>query len=224
MSIKHRIVSHIVSQFHNPRGILGRVAGWIMGTRPSNVERTRWAVELLDVQPEHHVLEIGFGPGVGIEALAERATDGVVWGIDHSALMVRIAGKRNVWAATAGRVRLMLGSVETLPDLEPLDRILAVNNAGMWPDPPARLRELRDRLRPGGVLMIVSQPRHGGANADDTRRAAAGMADQLAAAGFTDLQTDFLETLDPPVAAVRGVRPAAAGATSSLTAETSAVR
>lgn len=217
MSIKHRIISHVVSQFHQPRGVLGRVAGRIMSTRPSNVQRTRWAVDLLDVHPDHHVLEIGFGPGVGIEALAERATKGVVWGIDHSALMVRTANKRNVSAATAGRVRLMLGSVEDLPDLGPLDRSLAVNNAGMWPDPPTRLRELRDRLRPGGILMLVSQPRHGGADADDTRRAAEELGAVLTTAGFVDLRTEILDTLDPPVAAVSGSRPApehdAAGST-----------
>src|SRR5215204_6310302 len=175
MSIKHRIVS----QFHHPRGVLGRVAGWIMATRPSNLQRTRWAVDLLDVRPDDHVLEIGFGPGVGIEALAERAPRGVVWGIDHSALMVRTATKRNVRAATAGRVRLVLGSVEDLPDVGPLDRILAVNNAGMWPDPPTRLRELRARLRPGGVILLASQPRHGGATADDTRRAGDELAELL---------------------------------------------
>jgi SAM-dependent methyltransferase len=214
MSTKQRLFMHVVSQFQRPRGLAGHLVGWIMATRSSNLDRTRWAVDLLDVQPGHHVLEIGFGPGVGIAALADRVGGGVVWGIDHSALMVRTAVKRNRRAVNDGRVRLIQGSIEELPDLGiPLDRILAVNNAGMWPEPELRLRELRDRLRPGGTLLLVNQPRNPGATADDTRDAASELTDRLAAAGFTDLHTEYLEQLDPPAAAVRGTRPIVVGAT-----------
>ncbi|HEY8547918.1 MAG TPA: methyltransferase domain-containing protein, partial [Acidimicrobiales bacterium] len=135
---------HVVGQFHRPSGPLGRVVGRIMATRSSNVERNRWAVDQLGVQPTDRVLEIGFGPGVAVEALAARATGGVVFGIDHSALMVRAATRRNAAAVAAGRVVLRAAGVDELgaleDDLRPLDLVLAVNNAGMWPDPPARLR------------------------------------------------------------------------------------
>ena len=42
-----------------------------MSHRASNVERITWAITLLDVKPENNVLEIGFGPGVGIAMLHE---------------------------------------------------------------------------------------------------------------------------------------------------------
>ena len=56
------LVTPVYRQFRRPTGLLGRLAGWIMANRPSNIERNRWTVDLLRVQPADHVLEIGFGP------------------------------------------------------------------------------------------------------------------------------------------------------------------
>ena len=41
----------LVSQFGHPRGIAGRLAGWVMAHRPSNRRRHAWTVDLLDLQP-----------------------------------------------------------------------------------------------------------------------------------------------------------------------------
>ena len=37
----------LIANFGHPRGVLGRVAGAIMASRSSNVERNRWIAELL---------------------------------------------------------------------------------------------------------------------------------------------------------------------------------
>jgi hypothetical protein len=47
---------------HHPRGAAGSVTGWVFAHRPSNRQRNRWAVSLLDIRPADQVLEIGFGP------------------------------------------------------------------------------------------------------------------------------------------------------------------
>lgn len=152
------MISKAVRQFGNPRGVTGRAVGWIMAHRGSNVQRNRWVVSLLDVQPTDRVLEIGFGPGIAIAALARRATRGQVYGIDHSAVMVGQAGRRNAAAVRAQRVHLVRAGVDRLPSFdEPLDAILAVNSVGFWPDPVQRLRELRRLLRPGGRIALASQ-------------------------------------------------------------------
>jgi ubiquinone/menaquinone biosynthesis C-methylase UbiE len=173
-----------------------------MAHRPSNRQRSRWAVALLDVRPGDRVLEIGFGPGVAIAELA-RAGAGHVCGVDHSAVMLRQASKRNAAAIRAGRVTLVNASVDRLPPAldGPFDAILAVNSLGFWPAPAERLAELRGRLAPGGRVAIASQPRCPGATATTTRRAAADIENLLREAGFTDLSTRTLP-LDPPVACV----------------------
>lgn len=213
MGIREKALSRVLrwwgprgglAQFHRPTGALGHVAGWIMGTRSSNVARNRWAVRLLDVQPADRVIELGCGPGVAVAALATRAVRGLVVGVDHSAVMIRQAGMRNRAAVRAGRVRLIHAPVERLSVDDGLfDAALAVNTLGMWPEPAARLRELARLLRPGGRIAVVSQPRCSGATAATTADAAGTLADLLTSAGFVDLRTETLD-LDPPVACVIG--------------------
>ncbi len=195
----------VIGQAHRPRGGAGRVTAWEMAHRPSNRQRNRWAVALLDVRPADRVLEIGFGPGVAIAELA-RAGAGHVYGVDHSAVMLRQASKRNAAAIRAGRVTLVSASVDRLPPAldGPFDAILAVNSLGFWPAPAERLAELRGRLAPGGRVAIASQPRCPGATATTSRRAAADIENLLREAGFTELSTKTLP-LDPPVACVLAV-------------------
>jgi SAM-dependent methyltransferase len=81
------VIGRVVRQAHKPTGPAGHVEGWIFGRRPSNVRRNRWAVELLEVQPTDRVIELGCGPGVAVAALANRATRGLVVGVDHSEVM-----------------------------------------------------------------------------------------------------------------------------------------
>jgi SAM-dependent methyltransferase len=195
----------VIGQAHHPRGTAGRVTAWEMAHRPSNRQRSRWVVSLLEVQPSDQVLEIGFGPGVAIAALA-RAGAGHVYGLDHSGVMVRQASRRNATAIRAGRVTLMRGSVDQLPPAlgGPFDAILAINALGFWPAPAERLAELRRRLAPGGRMAIASQPRCPGATADTSRNAALEIEDLLRDAGFTQLRTEILP-LSPPVACVLGL-------------------
>jgi ubiquinone/menaquinone biosynthesis C-methylase UbiE len=134
------------SQFAHPRGMGGRVTGWIMAHRASNVERNRWAVQQLDLAPTDHVLEVGFGPGIAVEALAHAVPHGLVHGIDASDVMLRRASKRNRRAIAAGRVELRCASAADIPTYEPLDAVLSVNSAQFWPDPRASIKELHARL------------------------------------------------------------------------------
>ena len=89
---------------------LRRAAGWLEdGATPIEQKAEPvGGVGLLDVQPQDHILEIGFGPGLAIRELARRATDGFVLGIDHSEVMVRRAAIRNRAAIEQGRVRLAI--------------------------------------------------------------------------------------------------------------------
>ena len=50
----------ISSQFGKPSGAFGRIAGFIMTNRTSNVERNEWGISLLQIKPSDFVLEIGF--------------------------------------------------------------------------------------------------------------------------------------------------------------------
>ena len=192
----------VIGQGHHPRGAAGSVTGWVFAHRPSNRQRNHWVVSLLRVQPADRVLEIGFGPGLAVAELA-RAGAAHVYGIDHSAVMLQQATRRNAAAIRSGRVTLLNASVDQLPPVldGPFDAILAVNSLGFWPAPAERLAELRRRLAPGGRIAVVSQPRCHGATAGTSRSAAGEIETLLQGAGFTLLSTETLP-LSPPVVCV----------------------
>jgi SAM-dependent methyltransferase len=207
-ALRRRVLGAMVRQFGHPRGLGGRMAGWVMAHRPANRRRNSWVVALLEVRPGDRVLEVGFGPGLAVAEVARRADRGHVYGVDHSAVMVRRAGRRNRAAVRAGRVELVHASVDRLPSFaDPLDAVFAVNSVGFWPDPARRLRDLRGLLRPGGRIAVASQPRCPGATRDTTDRAAQELGALLAEAGFGRPRVETLD-LDPPVACVLAVNPA----------------
>lgn len=195
----------LVQQFGKPSGPLGVLAGLIMWLRPSNRQRNLRTLELLDIRPTDHVLEVGFGPGLSVARAAELASAGKVVGVDHSALMLRHATRRNSAAVHAGRVELLLGSAESLPRFQGrFDKVLAVNVYMFWNDPVSVLSGLRQVMKPGGVIALTLQPRRRGATADDTRAAAERMAASLRAAEFGEVRAEILEMAPVAAACVLG--------------------
>jgi ubiquinone/menaquinone biosynthesis C-methylase UbiE len=172
MTIGKRI---LLRMFGRPKGSLGRLGGIIMAR--TNRKVASWAIDLLGVSPSDRVLEVGFGPGVGIQLLTKSASSGRVVGVDYSKEMVEQARVRNAKAIEAGLVDLREGSVERLPFKdETFNSALAVNSMQVWPDAMAGLRELRRVMKPGGRIALAFT-RHSG-------QPKSGLTDALTAARF----------------------------------------
>lgn len=198
------MMDYLASQFGRPRGVVGAVVGWLMASK--NAERTRWTVDLLDVQPRDQVLEVGFGPGIGIGAAAGLAVEGWVAGIDHSAAMVAAATRRNAGALRAGRVELRQGSAAALPyAADRFDKVFAINSLRFWPAPVEALRELRRVLKPGGRIAITEQPM-GAAGAAAVPALRAALLAQLADAGFHAIQLDARPMRPAPSLCARALK------------------
>ena len=163
--------------FGHPRGALGRLGGHIMAR--ANRDMANWAVGLLDIQPSDTILEVGFGPGVAINRLADLALAGKICGIDHSPEMVEQAAALNASAIKSGRVDLQWGSVESLPFKDNVfDKVLAINSMQVWPNVPANLREVRRVMKSRGRIALGFTPYSG--QSKDTLPAI------LQTAGFSD--------------------------------------
>jgi SAM-dependent methyltransferase len=208
--LRQRIFQAAHTQFGRPTGFWGHAAGLLMTCRASNRRRNAWAVSLLDVQAQHRVLEIGFGPGLAIRELGRLASEGYVCGVEHSEVMLTHARRRNAEGIRRGVVDLRLGSVADLPSFDlPFDRILAVNTVFFWHEPEAHLRDLRGLLRPGGLIAVVHQPRGPGASDETSVASGRENAATLARAGFSDVRVETL-ALKPAVTCALGVNGGAA--------------
>ncbi len=221
------LISSLRHQFSKPEGVLGQIAGLIMANRPSNRERNRWTVDLLELQPNHRVLEIGHGPGLAIALMAEKAVGGKVVGIDHSAIMHAQASSRNAAAIRDGRVELLLGGFELLPALPGLfDEVLAVNVFQFLRDPdhsdepacecqydpslgpmPGRrqaLGNIKRVMKPDGLLAVTYMPRSQNAVPRDAGRFADKLARDMAAAGFHGIRVEKLDIRPMPAVCILG--------------------
>lgn len=182
------IFRYVYGQFGRPRGLLGYAAGYIMAHRPSNLERNDWALSLLEIKSSDRILEVGFGPGIAAGKAGVKAAE--VVGIDRSPLMLCQAGRRNEELIERGKLKLMLGSVETLtPEIGLFDKIYSVNVVHFWNDPIAVFHRLRNVLKPGGVLLTAYMPRHSGAKDEDAIRKGRQIEDWLGQARFGKVRT-----------------------------------
>ncbi len=153
------LASKWTRQFGKPSGCIGPFFGHLMAVK--NAAMNRLAVEQLGIEPDDHILEIGFGPGTAIESAAARLTSGLIAGVDISDVMLRQASRRNHQFIREGRVQLKLGSASQLPYPDSLfDKAFAVNNFHIWPDQQAALREIRRALKVGGILLLPLRHKH----------------------------------------------------------------
>jgi len=174
----------LMRTFGRPEGVLGRLGGVVMAKM--NRPCAAWAIDLLEVRGNDRVLEIGFGPGVGIQLLAAAVPSGHVAGIDPSQEMVQQATARNTAAIKRGQVGLQIGSVERLPfEDNSFDKVLAINSMQVWPDSKTGLAEIRRVMKAGGTVALGFTIYSG--------QQPSGLIERITAAGFVDArlaQTD----------------------------------
>ncbi|HYH13041.1 MAG TPA: methyltransferase domain-containing protein [Thermomicrobiales bacterium] len=121
--------------------------------------RIRWAVDMLDVQPDDRLLEIGGGHGVAATLVVERLAGGTIVGVDRSAKMIEMASRRNRGHVEAGCAAFVHASIETWnAPVAAFDKAFAIN-VRHFADPGHPVHEVvRTAITPAGRLFVVFQP------------------------------------------------------------------
>ncbi len=118
--------------------------------------RIRWAVDLMDVQPADHVLEIGCGPGAGAELICSRLQTGKMFAIDRSESGVDRTKRRNAKYVEAGRLTVRQIDLATLRvPVKRLNKVFAFNVNLFWVrECPDEIALLHERVLPGGAVFL----------------------------------------------------------------------
>jgi SAM-dependent methyltransferase len=205
--VRQAIRSFLRAQFGRPSGFWGAIAGSIMASAPSNQDRIRWTISLLDIKPNDRVLEIGFGPGYAIKLISQIASEGFVAGVDHSEVMVHQAGKRNAKAMRNGSVELRCGSASNLPKFDkPFDKIFTINSIHFWTEPVDCLRRLHELLKPGGLIAVTLQPRSRGSTSETSEAIGKEIVTNLKRAGFKQTRLEIHQAKPVSIACAIGIR------------------
>jgi ubiquinone/menaquinone biosynthesis C-methylase UbiE len=185
----------VASQFRKPKGWFGSL---LFGRFMNRVNGKIIAatIALLDLAPQHQVLEIGFGGGTSLSRVAEAVSSGAVSGIDFSPEMVRQAERRFRRQIAAGRICVQLGEASHLPFPDAMfDRVLTINTIYFWPDALQGLREIRRVLKDGGRAAIAIRSEEKMKNYAVTKYGFTlfspdTVASLMQQAGFRDIQVD----------------------------------
>ncbi|HLN72008.1 MAG TPA: class I SAM-dependent methyltransferase [Prolixibacteraceae bacterium] len=140
-------------QLRKPSGFFGKIVSRMMNAR--NRKFYQRIISDLDIQSGDRIYEIGYGPGLGIEMIAQSRNDCTISGIDFSELMVRSATKRNKRFIDAGRVDLKYGDLLTADTAkERYDKIFCVNVIYFWNDLKSVFSKIYSMLGERGAFCI----------------------------------------------------------------------
>ena len=118
-------------------------------------ERFNWAVEMLHVDPDDRILEIGCGHGIAVSLIAPQLKKGFITAIDISPAMIDKAVKKNEGL----KASFINGSLIDAPIKDrQFDKIFAFNVNVFHKDAEKELELIREYLAPLGALYIFHQP------------------------------------------------------------------
>lgn len=142
-------------QARRPNGLFGRMVMSIVFDQ-GNAFLNDFVNELISVQTNDRIIEIGFGTGKLIYKMAQQIDKGFIEGVDFSRAMVSIAQNRNKKNIANGKVKILEGNFDDMPyEKEKFTKACSVNTLYFWPAPVHTAKKIAGILKPYGKLFLA---------------------------------------------------------------------
>jgi ubiquinone/menaquinone biosynthesis C-methylase UbiE len=131
---------------------------WADAGKGESMEHEHWpitkpALGLMQIEPDHNILDAGCGAGWLSRILAHRVPHGRVVGMDISDEMIRHARESSV---NHENLVFVVGAVDEIPwESNFFTRVISVESSYYWPDPLKGLREIHRVLAEGGSVWTL---------------------------------------------------------------------
>jgi len=147
--------SFFSEQARRPDGLFGRMVMSIVFDR-GNALLNKFVNDLMSVQTDDRIIEIGFGTGKLIYKMAQQIDQGLIEGVDFSKVMVSIARKRNKKKITNGKIKILEGNFDEIPfEKVSFTKACSINTLYFWPDPTHTAKKIAEILKPDGKLVLA---------------------------------------------------------------------
>ncbi len=142
-------------QARRPEGLFGRIVMRMVFDQ-GNAFLNNFVNDLMFVQTDDRILEIGSGTGKLINKMALKIDNGIIEGIDFSSEMVSIARKRNRENIAKEKVKIVEGNFDEMSYVkDSFTKACSVNTLYFWPSPTSTAKKLAEILKPGGKLILA---------------------------------------------------------------------
>jgi len=112
--------------------------------------------ELISVQENDRIIEIGFGTGNLIRKMAKHIDSGLIEGVDLSSTMVSIAQKRNKSDIAEGKVKIIESNFDEISYGKYwFTKACSINTLYFWSKPELTARKIAEILMPNGKLFLA---------------------------------------------------------------------
>ena len=111
---------------------------------------------LMSIQANDHVIEIGSGTGKLIKKMAKNIDNGFIEGVDFSNTMVSIAQRKNKNNIANGKVKIVEGNFDEMKyEKESYSKACSVNTLYFWNRPEYTVKKIAEILMPKGKLYLA---------------------------------------------------------------------
>lgn len=124
-----------------------------------------WAMDIMDIQPAQHILEIGCGVGWAVERMVPLLKSGSITAIDRSPAMINKAIKRNAAGIESGKASFITADLLQLTGAgKRYDKIFSFNVNLFWTQKAISKEAaiLKSLLKRNGTLYIFYGPMFAG--------------------------------------------------------------